>query len=398
MSSEHPFSPSSPAAGLAVLAAEGVAGGHAASSVEGAASGHAKSSVEGAATGHATLAHEGVATGHATMADVARRAGVSIKSVSRVINKEPHVSPKLREKVEAAIATLDYVPDTAARSLAGSRSFTIGVLFDNPSPNYTMKMLMGAYAACIDNSYHLRIDSLDSSRDQATVLAQLDAILRHSRSDGFVLTPPLTDNALVLDFLEQRGVAYARIAPVLDPGRSPSVQIDDAGASADVAQMLWDRGHRRFGLINGRGDHGAAGTRRAGFLGRLRELNPDVIVSEATGGFSFDGGIAAGRELLSARKHPTAFFAANDDMAAGLMVACAEMGLVVPRDVSVVGFDDSWVAMSVWPYLTTVYQPIEEMAREAATMLIARHRSENLNVQAWLPYRIVERASVGPAK
>ena len=362
------------------------------------ATGHATLAGEGMAVGHATLAAEGMATGHATMADVARRAGVSIKSVSRVINNEPHVSPKLREKVEAAIATLDYVPDTAARSLAGARSFTIGVLFDNPSPNYTMKILGGAYAACVDNGYHLRIDSLDSSRDQATVLAQLDAILRHSRSDGFVLTPPLTDNALVLDFLEQRGVAYARIAPVLDPGRSPSVQIDDAGASAEVAQMLWDRGHRRFGLVNGPADHGAAGTRRDGFLGRLRALNPEVIVSEARGGFTFDGGIAAGRELLSARKHPTAIFAANDDMAAGLMVACAEMDLNVPRDVSVVGFDDSWVAMSVWPYLTTVYQPIEEMAREAAMMLVARHRDGDGHVQAVLPYRIVERASVGPAK
>lgn len=350
------------------------------------------------AAGNATLGRDGAAMGHATMADVAMRAGVSIKSVSRVINNEPHVSPKLREKVEAAIASLDYVPDTAARSLAGSRSFTIGVLFDNPSPNYTMKILNGAYAACVDNGYHLRIDSLDSSGDQATVLAQLDAILRHSRSDGFVLTPPLTDNALVLDFLEQRGVAYARIAPVRDPGRSPSVQIDDAGASADVAQMLWDRGHRRFGLVNGPADHGAAGTRRLGFLARLRELNPDVIVSEASGGFAFDGGIAAGRELLSARKHPTAIFATNDDMAAGLMVACAEMDLSVPRDVSVVGFDDSWVAMSVWPYLTTVYQPIEEMAREAAVMLVARHRTSDAHVQARLPYRIVERASVGPAK
>ncbi|WP_068077740.1 LacI family DNA-binding transcriptional regulator [Novosphingobium lentum] len=338
------------------------------------------------------------APGHATMADVARLAGVSNKSVSRVINAEPHVSPKLRQKVEAAIAALNYVPDTAARSLAGSRSFTIGLLFDNPSPNYTMKVMNGAYGACVDNGYHLRIDSIDSTRDSDGVRSQLDGILRHSRSDGFVLTPPLTDNALVLEFLEQRGVPYARIAPVLDPGRSASVQIDDAGAAAAVATMLWDNGHRRFGLINGPAEHGAAGTRRAGFLGKLRELNPEIIVPEAFGGFSFAGGIAGGRDLLSARKHPTAIFAANDDMAAGLIVACSEMGLSVPRDVSVVGFDDSWIAMSVWPYLTTVYQPIDEMAREAATMLIARHRNGPADTQLLLSYRIVERASVGPAR
>jgi LacI family transcriptional regulator len=175
------------------------------------------------------------------------------------------------------------------------------------------------------------------------------------------------------------------------------VRIDDAAAAAQLAELLWRLGHRRFGVVNGPREHGAANTRRQGFLDRILELSPDALVPEVYGGFSFDGGIAAGRDLLGARKHPTAIFAANDDMAAGVMVACAEHGLKVPDDVSVCGFDDSWVAMSVWPYLTTVYQPIEEMAHAAALMLLDRS-AEAEPQQRELDFRLIERGSVGPAK
>ena len=337
-------------------------------------------------------------TGHATMTDVAERAGVSIKSVSRVINAEPHVSAKLRAKVEAAIAALDYAPDTAARSLAGGRSFTIGVLFDNPSPNYVMKVLSGAYRACIEQQHHLRIDRLDSEAPTANLADQLAAIIRHSRIDGFVVTPPLTDNPLVLDFLDARGVRYSRIAPSFDPTRSPAVMMDDAAAAADVASMLWAKGHRSFGVVTGPDNHGAAILRREGFLARLRELDPASSVSEAFGGFSFEGGIAAGRELLAARHQPTAIFATNDDSATGVMVACVEYGLKVPDDVSVCGFDDSWIAMTVWPYLTTICQPIEAMAHAAAMMLIERRGSNDALPQHQLAYRLIERGSVAPVK
>jgi LacI family transcriptional regulator len=339
-----------------------------------------------------------IRAGHATMADVAERAGVSLKSVSRVINAEPHVSAKLRERVEWAITALDYVPDTAARSLAGARSFTIGVMFDNPSPNYTMKVMTGAYRACVEHSYHLRVVNLDSEVPRERLVAQVEAMLRHSRADGFILTPPLTDNPVVLEILEQRQIRYSRIAPVLDPGRSGEVCIDDAAAAAGIADLFWNLGHRRFGLVNGPTQHGASNTRREGFLARIRELGPETVVSEGYGGFSFDGGIAAGRELLGARKHPTAIFAANDDMAAGVMVACAEYGLKVPDDVSVCGFDDSWVALSVWPHLTTIYQPIEEMAHAAALMLLERGPVDAAMPQRQLDFRLIERGSVSPPK
>lgn len=331
------------------------------------------------------------ARGNTTIADVARFAGVSPKSVSRVINAEPHVSAVLRAKVEEAIGRLSYVPDTAARSLAGSRAFIVGALFDNPSPHYVSKVMAGVYRACVAFRHHMRIDTLDSTRSPADFMADLAAVLHNSRTDGFVLTPPLTDNRLVLDFLDSAGVRYARIAPDIELDRSPAVTIDDAAAAGEVARYLWNLGHRRFGLINGPKDHGAARNRREGFLGTLSELGADYAVRESYAGFMFDLGIRAGDELLATTERPTAIFATNDDSAAGAMVACSRAGLSVPRDISVVGFDDSWIARSVWPYLTTVNQPIEEMAFTAARMLVDRSYAQR-KLQR-LDFRLIERES-----
>ncbi|MES2303797.1 MAG: LacI family DNA-binding transcriptional regulator [Pseudomonadota bacterium] len=328
------------------------------------------------------------------MEDVARLAGVSLKSVSRVINGEPHVSAKLRVKVEAAIAELNYVPDTAARSLAGSRAFIVGLLFDNPSPNYTMNIQTGVYEACRDSQHHLRIDNIDSTVPREELEAQLSAMLRNSRCDGFVLTPPLTDNVVLLDFLDRSGIRYVRIAPDIQPERSPGVFIDDAAGAAAMARHLWDLGHRHFAIVCGPDSHGAAGRRKQGFIDELRTLGFTDPIPEESGGFSFELGIGAGARLLAQTPRPTAIFAANDDSAAGVMVACSQAGLNVPRDVSVCGFDDSWVAKSVWPYLTTVCQPIEEMGRAAALLLLRRDEPEN--VLHKLDFHLVVRDSTAP--
>jgi LacI family transcriptional regulator len=326
----------------------------------------------------------------ATMHDVARAAGVSLKSVSRVINREAHVSDDLRRRVEAAIATLGYVPDPAARSLAGARAFLIGLMFDNPSPNYTMKVQTGVYRACVAAQHHLRIDTIDSDQ----VATQVDHLLRNGRCDGFVLTPPLTDNRVLLDLLDARGVRYVRIAPQIDPDRSPGVAIDDAGAAAAMARYLWDLGHRRFALVTGPVDHSAAHARRTGFIEELAQLGCAEPPHEVPGGFSFEGGFAAGQAILAQSARPTAIFGTNDDSAAGVMAACSQAGLRVPADMSVAGFDDSWIARSVWPYLTTIHQPIEAMAHAAATLLLARDTGRGGVTR--LDYKLVVRDSAAP--
>lgn len=338
-----------------------------------------------------------ILNGPATMQDVARRAGVSIKSVSRVINDEPHVSAKLRRRIELAIEASNYVPDLAARSLAGGRSFTIGVLFDNPSPNYTMKVQSGIYRACMEHKYHLRIDSLDTRCNDADLTKQLAALLHNGRIDGFVLTPPISDNRLALDFLEQHNIHFSRLAPMVDALRSPAARMDDFGAAQEVADMLWSLGHRRFAIINGHESHGAAQARRSGFIGRLLELDPSIQVAEACGAFDFIQGIEAGRELLAGDNRPTAIFAANDDSAVGAMVAIRELGLQVPDDISICGFDDSWTSMAVWPLLTTVRQPIEDMAYAAAKLVIDRPSPGESHKILTFDHTLVERTSVGPA-
>jgi len=321
-----------------------------------------------------------------------------MKSVSRVINREPNVSEKLRSKVQRAIDALGYVPDLAARSLAGTRAFLIGILIDNPltdnpNPDYFMRVQNGAYQACRERGYHLVIQNLNSGCE--TVTDVLHSILKNERVDGFLLTPPITERAAVMDLLEARRIPYVRVAPVSFPGRSPAVVTDDAQAAGELAHHFWNLGHRRIAIVNGHADHGAARTRRQGFLSALAALGCGDV-SEAYGGFQFAVGIEAGKRLLALPERPTAIFAANDDSAAGVMSAIAQAGLKIPDDISVAGFDDAWIAKSVWPYLTTVHQPITEMAHTAATMLIERNGSAERNPVVKLDYALVVRDSTAP--
>ncbi len=328
-----------------------------------------------------------------TINDVARASGVSMKSVSRVINREPNVSEKLRAKVQTAIDKLGYVPDLAARSLAGGRAFTIGMLYDNPSPNYTMKLQSGAYKACRAQGYHLIIEHLAVQSDE--LAQQLSSVLLNARLDGLILTPPVTDSAVVLDTLDARGIPYVRIAPGEFAGRAPAVAMDDESAARELGEHLLTLGHRRFGIVNGPDLHRAAIERRRGFLDALSAADCAAPL-EAYGGFEFETGIRAGLELLKRKDRPTAIFAGNDDSAAGVIAAAAQLALKVPDDVSVVGFDDSWIALSVWPPLTTIYQPISEIAETAANMLIDRNGALQVTDEILLDYHLVKRGSTAP--
>jgi LacI family transcriptional regulator len=333
------------------------------------------------------------------MTDVAKLAGVSMKSVSRVINREPNVTGKLREKVESAVATLGYVPDFAARSLAGGRSFTLGLLFSDYSdpivPSYYLKAQNGASRACREYGYHLLVESVPTA--EPDFAARFERTLSTMRTDGFILPPPLADDDVIMEVLERKRIPFARIAPSIDLSRSPCVVMDDEAAARDVARHLWECGHRRFGFVSGRADHPAAHQRRKGFASALAELG-SFAFSEAEGRFQFDDGIEAARQLMAAPTPPTAIFAANDDSAAGVMAGLAQLGLKVPDDVSVTGFDDSWIALSIWPNLTTIHQPIAEMAAAAATMLIERRGGEEPKPAMVLDYHLVVRESVAPPK
>jgi LacI family transcriptional regulator len=333
------------------------------------------------------------------MSDVAKAAGVSMKSVSRVVNDEPNVTAKLRIKVESAIAALGYVPDLAARSLAGGRSLTIGLLFgdhgDAFMPSYHPNAQSGAYRACRQAGYHLLVETIQTMAPDFS--AWFENMLTTMRTDGFILPPPLSDNIAIMEALEKRRIPFSRIAPSIDLDRAPYVAMNDDAAAREMTHHLWSLGHRRLGFVAGRDDHPAAHSRRAGFVAALSDLGCHDF-AETPGLFQFDLGIKAAKVLMSSATPPSAIFAANDDSAAGVMAGLAQLGLKVPDDVSVVGFDDSWIAQSVWPYLTTIHQPIAEMAEKATQMLIDRNGVVSGKLGVMLDYHLVERGSTAPPK
>ncbi len=309
-----------------------------------------------------------------TIVEVAKLAGVSIKTVSRVINREPHVRPALREKVERAVTRLGFVPNAAARALSGSRSYAIAALYRNPSLYYISELQKGALRVCRQRGYHLMIEEV--ATDTAEQRGNFEAFLRGVQLDGAILSPPLTDDSPVLRRLDAAGIPYVRLAPSADPLRSPAIFSDDGGGAALLARHLLGLGHRRIGLVAGPEDHLASRDRRSGFLAELERGGVSAErVQCVPGDFSFASGMAAGIELLAREPRVTAVFACNDDMASGVLAAAARLGVAVPEALSVVGYDDSPIATQVWPPITTVRQPIGDMAAEAARLLIEQESS-----------------------
>jgi LacI family transcriptional regulator len=225
--------------------------------------------------------------------------------------------------------------------------------------------------------------------------------LKAGRFDGVLLTPPLCDEPQVLALLEKLGIAYARLAPGGQFDRSAYAFMDDRQAAQDMTDRLWALGHRRIAFIGGQAEHGAAFARRDGFLDAMRTHGGQIGAEWiAEGDFRSTSAFAFADRWLTAPLPPSAIFAANDAMAVGVLAAAAKQGFHVPRDLSVVGFDDAPLAESTWPPLTTVHQPISEMAEAATEMLIEALDSPGRTPpQARkLDYHIVERASLGPPR
>ncbi|PTS89750.1 MULTISPECIES: LacI family DNA-binding transcriptional regulator [unclassified Caulobacter] len=333
-----------------------------------------------------------------TIHDVARLSGVSIKTVSRVLNREPNVKADTRDRVQAAVATLNYRPNISARSLAGSKAYLIGVFFDNPSPGYITDVQLGAIARCREEGYHLIVEPLDSTADD--VEAQVAPMLANLRMDGVILTAPVCDNAIVMDALEREDIPFVRISPGSDLDRSARVGMDDRLAAYEMTRHLIDLGHKDIGFILGHPDHGATHLRRQGFVDAMGDAGLPVRPERMEQGyFSFRSGFEAAERLLSDEDRPTAVFASNDDMALGVMAVANRLRLNVPETLSVAGFDDTPGAKVTWPQLTTVRQPIAAMAGAAADMLLtgvtwdegARPPSRLLD------FELVVRESTGPS-
>jgi LacI family transcriptional regulator len=326
---------------------------------------------------------------------VAAAAGVSIKTVSRVLNHEPGVTPQTRERVLDAVSRLQYRPSHSARSLAAQRSFMLTFAYDNPSQNYIMEIQAGVLAACRAMHYHLVLAPLAYASQGS--LAETDELLGHFGSDGFVLVPPLADDSAFLAHLHARGIPFACISPRCEQG-SIGVTVDDRAAVGELVAHLLALGHRDIAHIGGHPDHSASRWRLQGYRDALARagiaLRQEWIVP---GAFTFESGVEGARRLLDLPRRPTAIFAANDDMAAGVLRVAAERGFAVPFDLSVCGFDDTPLSRHVSPPLTTVRQPTRDMGRVAALELFREIRERGSGTLVRLPYALCLRASTGLA-
>jgi LacI family transcriptional regulator len=342
-------------------------------------------------------APEVIARGRPTINDVARVANVSKKTVSRIINASPSVNEKTREKVKAVIAQLGFVPDPQARALAMRKSFLIGMVYDNPSPQYVVNMQRGILDALEGTDFQLVLHPCDRSKPDH--VARVQNFIQHHKPYGLILPPSVSEDEPLALALKEADVSYVRIASVSLDVPSRMIRTLDADGGAEAGRHLAALGHTQIGHIHGPLTFRSTHERRAGFEGALAEaglkLDPDLAVS---GFYTFEGGVAAAEHLLSKSPRPAAIFAGNDEMATGAYVAVRKAGLRIPEDVSIIGFDDTPIAGRLWPALTTVRLPIREMGQAAATLLIQTANGIDVkHLISFSPEIIVRDSTTSPA-
>lgn len=326
-------------------------------------------------------------TGPATITDVAALAGVSIKTVSRVLNREPRVSTDTQAKVLSAVETLSYRPNVMARGLASRRSALIGLVCENPSLHYIHSVQLGAMRKAAELGMHVAV-----VHGGGRGLRPEDVLrfVHETHLAGLILAPPIGDDPRLIEMLLGEGVRVVGIAPRAPHPAIPSVYIDDVSAAREITELLLRLGHARIGLIEGPADHGASHWRKQGFAQAMaaagRRIDPEFL---RQGDFSFRAAMDAGAALLEREVRPTAVFACNDDMAAGVLAAALRLGISVPDQLSIAGFDDSSIATIVWPQLTTIRQPVDAMAEQAVRLLVEADGPARLR----LPYAMIERGS-----
>ena len=314
-----------------------------------------------------------------TIYDVARHAGVSIKTVSRVMNQE-HVREATRDKVLAAAAALGYRPNLSARSLAGSRSYVLTVLVDAAltmghwasgyGADYLTRIQLGATPPCRTAGYHLMLELVD--HDTALVEREITSVLSALKPDGVIVTPPSSDNVTVIDMLRSSGTPFVRLGAERDLRGGLRISLEEQGAAFEMTQALIGLGHRRIGFVMGDPRYGESQARLAGY--RAAMARHGLPVDEAwitVGDFTYQSGYAAAGPLLALANRPTAIFASSDGMALGVLAAADEAGIQIPSELSVAGYDDSSSARFSRPTLSTVRQPLTELAAAAASALIS---------------------------
>lgn len=332
-----------------------------------------------------------------TINDIARLSGVSKKTVSRIINNSPLVRQDTREKVETLMRELGYTPDPLARGLAFRRSFLIGMVYDNPTAQYIVDMQYGALDALRGSAYELVVHPCDTRNPD--YVEGVRRFVQQQKLHGVILVPRASEDQALSDMLSEIGCRYTRIASVALDSTSQMVITHDRDGAAEAAEYLLSLGHRDIALITGPAVYRSAHERTGGFLDALSKRGLDIPperICEA--GYTFESGVAAAEKLLlSGQPRPTAIFTGNDEMAAGVYRVAMRAGLQIPRELSIVGFDDSPLASRLWPPLTSVRRQTRDTGRTAAAMLIQPEDTPALTMASVRPHLIVRDSCQSPS-
>jgi LacI family transcriptional regulator len=329
-----------------------------------------------------------------TITDIARLSGVSKRTVSRVINNSPKVGTATREKVQSVIDEMGYRPNAQARGLAARRSYLLGMIYDNPDALYIDEAQRGVLSVCRALGYELVVHPCDRSSD--SLICEAVESVNRSMLDGVIVLPPISEDNELAGALEKAQVPYVRLAAIALDTADRVVIANERSAVASMAEYLVGLGHRRIAYVAGPKGRKSTRERFEGFCDALQKHgcapHGEMI---ANGAYTFESGIECARALLTLPNPPTAVFASNDEMAAGVIQTAKEMGLKVPEELSVAGFDDSMLATRIRPALTTIRRPVRQMAQLAASKLIAAidGRQDEARVGVFLDPMLVIRDS-----
>jgi LacI family transcriptional regulator len=312
-----------------------------------------------------------------TIRHVAADAGVSLQTVSRVINNEPNVRPAMQQRVQASIDKLGYVPSIAAQRMSGSRSYLILAINDRDrtiadwkarqGSDWVDQMLLGGMLKCAEYGYRMIFELVDTHSDH--VERELGAAIASLQPDGVILTPPHSENRLITGLLADRKIPFARIGSI-EPGPGIAITMGDEGSARIATEHLVALGHRRIGFISGSEEYSLSKWRLRGWHDAMAAAGLPVEGLHAHGDFGYDSGVTATRSLLAAVAPPTAIIASNDQMALGALDTATARGLKIPDDLSLISFDNSPVVRFTEPQLTAVDQPIAATFSKAVELLI----------------------------
>jgi LacI family transcriptional regulator len=339
-----------------------------------------------------------------TIKHVAADAGVSLQTVSRVINKEPNVRPEMQKRVQASIDKLGYVPSIAAQRMSGSRSYLILAINDRDrtiedwtarqGTDWVDQMLLGGMLKCAEHGYRMIFELVDTHSDH--VERELLGAIAALQPDGIILTPPHSDNPQIVALLDEQAIPFARIGSVQNGAGIP-VSMDDEGSARQATRYLVERGHRRIGFISGSSEYALSGWRVDGWRAVMVEAGLSTQDLLAEGDFSYASGEAAARRLLDSAERPSAIIASNDQMALATLEVARSLGIAVPRDLSLISFDNTPLVHFTQPPLTAVDQPIAATTSKAVELIIAAQKGEPApSALTVVSAAIIERESVAP--